>query len=106
LEFTLGERNVRDAVGLVDFNPNEVLCLGGVLDVMSCVVGEIGSISSAEVDSTCRSTSNEYSGATSTAVEIQPFSSLLNQSTVFDVLSGNYLHWDASEAHEDHLVQG
>lgn len=46
----LRQRDVHDAVGLVDFDPLQSFVEGGVFDVMACVVREDGGVAGGKVE--------------------------------------------------------
>ena len=73
----MGERDIGDTVTLVDFNPDQGLGVGSVLDVVTAVVRENGSVTSAEIKGARLGSSEEDGGAGLALVEVEPFFGLL-----------------------------
>lgn len=89
----LRQGNVGNAIGLVDFDPDEVLSFGSVLNVVTTmcqlyvrhitpqgslprVVREHGRVAGRKVKSTGRAAANEHCGLGTARVEVQPLLSL------------------------------
>lgn len=68
----LSEGDVGDAVRLVDLDPDEILRLGGVLDVVARIVGEDGRIAGVEVKGARVAVASEDSGPGLAGVEVEP----------------------------------
>lgn len=73
----MGEGDIGNTIGLVDFDPDKRFGLRGVLDIVAAVVGENGGVSGAKVECTGFGISEEDGGASFTLVEVEPFLGLL-----------------------------